>query len=87
MIMLVDMLFAFGNFILCVGVLFLIQKVVKNRRSLDGYSLTGAILTVIPIGLFIIAYMIMGNWIAIMFASFTFVYWLSVVGVKVRWRK
>jgi len=78
----IDALFIVANFILLLGTLLLIRAVIKNRDVLEGYSMLGAILTVIPIGIFLVCYLMMENWFAFAFGLVTFGYWCIVVGFK-----
>ena len=73
-----DGMFILGNIILCFGTIILIRAVWKNRDSLKGYSGVGAFLTLLPLLIFSICYVIMGNWIALIFASVTVLYWALV---------
>lgn len=78
----IDALFIVANFILLCGTLLLIGAVIKNRNILDGYSMIGAVLTVIPIGMFLVCYVLMENWFAFAFGLVTFGYWILVVVFK-----
>lgn len=80
----IDIIFAVGNIILCIGTLILIHAVFKNKNNLNGYTLLGALLTVIPISLFMVGYFLMSNWVALFFGSITFIYWFVVVVYKIK---
>ena len=79
----IDALFIVANFVLLCGTLLLVRTVIKNRSVLDGYSLLGALLTAIPIAIFLYCYLLMGNWFAFAFGLVTFGYWIIVVIFKV----
>ena len=79
----IDTLFVIANFILVIGTILLVKTVIKNKDVLEGYSLIGAILTVIPIGIFLVCYVMMNNWFAFAFGLVTFGYWCLVVVFKI----
>ena len=70
-----DIRFMVANFILLIGTILLIRAVWKNREILQGYSAIGALLTFIPLLIFISCYVTMGNWMALIFSSVTVLYW------------
>lgn len=72
---LLDILFIVANAMLFIGTCLLIKVVWKDRAMLKGYSPVGALLTLIPLIIFIVCYVIMANWIAIALASVTVLYW------------
>ena len=71
----VDVLFTIGNVVLSLGTTLMIITLLRNRKTLSGYSIIGSMLTFIPLILFIIAYILMHNYIALAFASVTVLFW------------
>ncbi len=75
----VDGLFIFMNILFSIGTCLLIKTVWKNRKVLNGYNLFGASITLMALLVAVVAYFMMGNWLAILFASITVFYWGLVV--------
>ena len=77
-------LLAVGNIILFFGTLLLIRSVIKNRYLLYGFDLVGSFLTLVPVCMFMIAFVYMGNWISVFFSIFTVAFWALVFMFKLR---
>ncbi len=75
-------LFAIGNIIGCIGTLPLMFRVYKNREKLAGYDLVGSSLTLSSIVFFLLGFISARNTVNAILISFTLVYWLLVVVLK-----
>jgi hypothetical protein len=71
----INELFIVGNLFLLMASLPLIYRAWRDRKTLCGYSLTGASLTILGLITFNVAYVFMGNWISILINLPTVVYW------------
>jgi hypothetical protein len=73
---LVNLLFIVGNLFLLMASLPLIYRAWRDRKTLYGYSMTGASLTILGLVTFNVAYVFMGNWISVVVNMPTVAYWV-----------
>ena len=66
----------FANFVNLIAVLFLMRAIVKDRKVLRGYSVTGSFLTFVAILSFEVAYFLMGNPLSFTFGLVSLAFWL-----------
>ena len=66
----------FANFVNFIAVMFLTRTVVKDRKVLRGFSVSGSFLTFIAILSFEIAYFFMGNFVSLALGLVSLVFWL-----------
>lgn len=71
-----ELVFNLANFIFFIGSLPLIYSVIKDRKSLRGYSLYGTFLTSLALITIDVAYVMMGYWTSLALSLTTDVYWL-----------
>lgn len=71
----VELLFIIGNVICFFGTCLLFRRVIKNRNVLKDFDRWGALLTFIPIIIFCLGYILWNNWIALVFALVTLIFW------------
>ena len=81
-----DELLLIGNIILSVGTTYLIYAVMKNRKILCGYSLSGSFLTFISLLLFGGWYLFNAQYATFGFATITLIYWAFVCLFKLKYR-
>lgn len=79
-----EICFFVGNVIMSIGTIELVYAVMKDRRKLFGYNLTGSILTLTGLITFMIGYIATEQWLSILFSSVTTFYWGYVVIFKIK---
>ena len=79
--------FYFANIIFVIGTLPNIHKVLLDRDSLKGYSLFGAIFTLLGILLINVGVFTSGEPLAVLIVIPVIVYWFLVISFKVNIRK
>ena len=68
----------FANVVNFVAVLFLMRAVIKDRKVLRGFSVSGSFLTFVAILSFEVAYFAMGIWASFTLGLVSFVFWFLV---------
>ncbi len=66
----------FANFVNFIAVLFLLRAIIKDRKVLRGFSVSGSFLTFVAILSFEVAYFYMGNLISFGLGLVSLVFWL-----------
>ena len=67
----------FASVLNFVALLFLLRSVLKNRKTLRGYSVSGSFLTFIAILGFEVAYFLMGNFFSVILGLATVIFWFT----------
>lgn len=78
-----ELSFLIGNIIMTIGTLLLIRAVFKNKKVLFGYDLLGAILTFVALLFLLYGFFVSSQYLSVVFALVTVVYWAFVVLFKV----
>jgi len=65
----------FANIVNLIAVLLLMRAIIKDRKVLKGFSITGSFLTFIAILGFEIAYVLLGNTISVGLGLVSLVFW------------
>ena len=68
-------LFLIANIFFLVATILLIKTVIKNRKILKGYDLTGSFLTLLGMMFATIALYLLGDLFSVMCSMFTTLYW------------
>jgi hypothetical protein len=79
-----NIILAIGNFCCLLGTILLTRTVIKNKKILQGYSLSGAMLTSIAVMLFCVAFAQMNEILSFVFAISTLIYWFTVSLYKIK---
>jgi hypothetical protein len=66
----------FANFVNLIAVLFLLRAIIKDRKVLRGFSVSGSFLTFVAIFSFEVAYFYMGDLISVGLGLVSLVFWL-----------
>ena len=74
----INELFILANLVTLMGTTFLIRNVLKNRKISNGYSPLGSLLTMIAVSLFTVAFYLQDNFLSVIFAIPTVVFWFIV---------
>lgn len=77
-------LFALGNAVALLGSLPMMYRVYKNREKLAAYDLVGSSLTLSAMIFFLLGFISARNTVNIILSSFPFLFWLLVVGLKLK---
>lgn len=83
----IEEIFLFANIICSIGTILLIRAVIKDRKILTNYSLSGAFLTLSAVFLFDVGFGMMKQWLSALIGLITVAYWAFVVGFKVMYRR
>jgi hypothetical protein len=67
----------FASVLNFIALLFLLRSVLKNRKTLRGYSVSGSFLTFIAILAFEVAYFLMGNFFSVILGLATVIFWFT----------
>jgi len=67
----------FASVLNFIALLFLLRSVLKNRKTLRGYSVSGSFLTFIAILGFEVAYFLMGNFFSVILGLATVIFWFT----------
>ena len=68
----------FANIVNVIAVLLLMRAIIKERKVLKGFSISGSFLTFVAILGFEIAYILLGNLISVGLGLVTLVFWFLV---------
>ena len=71
----VQTIFAIGNIILFFASIRLMIRVIKNRNILSDYEMIGSALTFVGMLVLLYGYVLMENWISILFSIPTAILW------------
>jgi energy-converting hydrogenase Eha subunit A len=74
----VNMVLDFANIVNVIAVLLLMRAIIKERKVLKGFSISGSFLTFVAILGFEIAYILLGNLISVGLGLVTLVFWFLV---------
>ena len=77
-----EILLSSSGFIFTIGTTFLLIKVLKERKSLNNYDLTGSFLTSLALFINIIAYYELNYTSTIILTLPTFAFWFIIVTIK-----
>lgn len=80
----VDAAMNFGNAVNLVAVLLLMRAVLKDRRVLKGFSVSGTFLTFVAIIGFQVGFVFMENYVSFVLGLVTLVFWFLVFVLSFR---
>lgn len=72
---LVDAALSFASIVNFVALLLLLRAILKDRKVLRGYSITGSLLTFISLCAFEVAYYLLGNWVSVVLGLAGVFFW------------
>jgi len=75
-----------ANIICAIGTGLQVYSVIKNKKILKGYSLSGSLLTFLAVLLFQIGFFLMDYKLSWILGIITVLYWFSVIVYKLRYR-
>ncbi len=80
----VDAAMNFGNAVNLVAVLFLMRTVIKDKKALKGFSVSGTFLTFIAIIGFEVGFFLMENYVSFTLGLITLAFWFMVFVFSLR---
>lgn len=78
-----SLLSTIGMITLLIGTLPNMRAVLKNRYSLDGYSMIGSIAIMIGQFIFAVYFALVGDWLATFISIPMCIFWVIVVAIKI----
>jgi hypothetical protein len=72
----VELALSFASIINFIALILLLRTILKDRKMLRGYSISGSFLTFVSICGFEVAYYLMGNTISFVLGFATVIFWL-----------
>ena len=76
--MIIDILFGISNGLFLIASYPMINAAIKNKNSLRGFSLFGALFTFLGMLVTIVAFIYLGTYTSVLLALPTLVYWLLI---------
>jgi hypothetical protein len=72
---LVEAALSFASIVNFVALLLLLRAILKDRKMLRGYSISGSFLTFVSLCAFEVAYYLLGNWVSVILGFAGVLFW------------
>ena len=66
---------SFASIVNFLALLLLLRAILKDRKMLRGYSISGSLLTFVSLCTFELAYYLLGNWVSVVLGFAGIIFW------------